>query len=118
MNITNVAWSRDHTGKPVLELRLDGHPAYIRSSQKAELTRRGIVEGVVVLASERSAHLPNVYLRRGVPPGFQELELAGCTDDAEVFALYQAMCEAIRTNHWHECPRVEDDQSGTRHRHR
>jgi hypothetical protein len=26
----------------------------------------------------------------------------GCTDDPSVFALYQAMCAAIRTGTWHE----------------
>ena len=47
MNITDVVWTRDHHGKPVLVLRLDGQPAHIRSGQKTELTDRGIVDGVV-----------------------------------------------------------------------
>ena len=38
MRLTDVAWTHDHHGKPVLELKVDGHPAYIRSGQKTELT--------------------------------------------------------------------------------
>ena len=37
MNITDVAWIRDHRGRPVLELRLDGHAVHIHTSQKTEL---------------------------------------------------------------------------------
>ncbi len=102
MNITDVTWSRDHHGKPVLELRLDGHPAYIRSSQKTELTTRGILDGIVFLDSERRAQVPGLYVHGDFAPEYQGLDLVGCTDDPEVFALYQAMCEAIRTDRWHE----------------
>lgn len=102
MTITDVAWTRDHRGKPVLELRLDGHPAYIRSSQKTELTQRGIVDGIVFLDSERSAQIPNVYIHGDFAPDFTERDLVGCTDDPEVFALYQAMCRAIRADRWRE----------------
>ena len=34
MTITEVFWSRDLHRRPVLELKLDGHPAYIHSSQR------------------------------------------------------------------------------------
>lgn len=102
MIVTDVAWTRDHHGKPVLELRLDGHPAHIRSSQKTELTDRGIVDGIVLLDSERGSQLPNQYIRGDYGPAYRGLALVGCTDDLEVFALYQAMCDAIRTDTWHE----------------
>lgn len=97
-----MAWTRDHYGSPVLELKLDGHPAYIRSSQRSELTRRGIVDGIVFLNSERGSQLPNIYVQGDYAPTFQGLDLVGCTDDPGVFSLYQAMCEAIRTGTWHE----------------
>jgi hypothetical protein len=102
MTIADVIWSRDHHGKPVLELKLDGHPAYIRSSQKAELTRRGIVEGLVFLTSERSAQLPNIFITGDFAPDYSGLDLVGCTDDSQVFALYQSMVAAIRADRWHE----------------
>ena len=102
MNVTDVAWNRDHHGQPVLALKLDGRPAYIRSSQKTELTQRGILEGIVFLNSDRGAQLPNIYLHGNYEPAYRERDLIGCTDNAQVFALYQAMCQAIRTGHWHE----------------
>lgn len=102
MRVTDVTWSLDHHGKPVLELQLDGHPAYIRSSQKTTLTDRGIVDGVVFLASERSGQDPSVYVRGDIGRDIDGLDLVGCTNDPQVFALYQTMCEAIRTDRWHE----------------
>jgi len=104
MIITDVAWTRDHHGKPVLELRLDGHPAYIRSSQRTELTRRGIVDGIVFLDSERGGQQASTYLQGDYAPDFQGLDLVGCTDDPQTFALYEAMCAAIRTGAWREGP--------------
>jgi hypothetical protein len=105
MRITDVAWIRDHQGRQVLELRLDGHPVHIRISQKTELTRRGLVDGVVFLDSERGAQLPNLYVQGDFTPEYEGLDLVGCTDNPEVFALYQEMCEAIRTDSWREGPR-------------
>ena len=102
MTITDVIWSLDHQGNPVLELKMDGHPAYIRSRQKTELTNRGIVNGVVFLRSERAAQDPCVYIHGDVARDSNGHNLVGCTDDPQVFALYQAMCEAIRNDRWHE----------------
>jgi len=102
MNITNVTWSRDHHGKPVLQLKMDGHPAYIRSSQRTKLTDRGIVYGVVFLESERSMQDPSLFIHGDVGRDSESINLVGCTDDPRVFALYQTMCEAIRTDRWHE----------------
>lgn len=102
MNITDVAWTRDHHGKPVLELKLDGHPAHIRSSQKTDLTDRGIVDGIVFLDSERGSQMPNTYIGGDYLPTFRGLDLVGCTDDPGVFALYQEMCAAIRADTWRE----------------
>lgn len=102
MNVTDVAWTRDRHGKPVLELRPNGHPAYIRSSQKTELTRRGIVDGIVFLDSERSAQLPNAFVGGDFAPEYTGLDLVDCTDDPQVFALYRAMCQAIHTGTWRE----------------
>jgi hypothetical protein len=100
MNITDVAWTRDHHGMPVLELKLGGHPAYIRSSQKTELTDRGIVDGIVFLNSERGSQLPNLYIHGDYAPAYRGLDLVGCTDDPAVFALFQEMCAAIRMDTW------------------
>lgn len=105
MRITDVAWTSDQQGKPVLALKLDGHPVRVRSSQKTELTRRGILDGVVFLDSERGAQLPNLYIQGDFAPEYEGMDLVGCTDDPEVFALYQEMCEAIRTNTWRKGPR-------------
>lgn len=102
MTITDVAWTRDHPGKPVLELKLDGHPAYIRSSQKTDLTDRGIVDGIVFLDSERGSQVPNAYIGGDDAPTYRGLDLVGCTDDPGVFALYQEMCAAIRADTWRE----------------
>ena len=100
MNITDVTWTRDHHGKPVLQLQMDGHPAYIRSSQKTALTDRGIVDGMVFLDSERASQDPSAYLQGDRGHDGAGLDLVGCTDDPQVFALYQTMCAAIRTDRW------------------
>ncbi len=105
MTITNVAWVRDHHRRSVLELELDGHPAHISSSQKSELVRRGIVEGLVFFASQRSHQLPNVFIQGDFGPELTEADLIGCTDDPQVFALYEEMCRAIRTDTWRAGPR-------------
>jgi hypothetical protein len=102
VNITDVIWTRDHHGKPVLELRLDGHPARILSGQRTELTDRGIVDGVVFLRSERGSQLPNANIRGDYAPAYRGLDLVGCTDDPGVFALYREMCAAIRADTWRE----------------
>jgi hypothetical protein len=106
LKITNVAWVRDHRHRPVLELELDGQPAHILSSQKSELLRRGIVEGLVFFASQRSSQLPNAFMRGDFGPELTEGDLIGCTDDPRVFALYQEMCGAIRTDTWRPGPRA------------
>jgi hypothetical protein len=102
MNITDVRWSLDHHGKPVLELRMDGHPAHIRSGQKTALADRGIVSGVVFLASERTAQVPQEFIHGDYAPTYTGLDLVGCTDDPRVFALFQEMCAAIRNDTWRE----------------
>ena len=105
MTITGVAWSSDLHGRPVLELKLNGHPAYIHSSQRTDLTQRGLVDGMVFLKSERSSQVPGDYITGDFTPTFRGLDLVGCTDDPQVFALYQEMCAAISTDSWHEGPR-------------
>jgi len=105
MTITDVVWSRDLRGRPVLELRADGHSAYIHSGQRTELTRRGLVDGMVFLKSERSSQVPSDYITGDFTPTFNGLDLVGCTDDPQVFALYQEMCTAISTDAWHAGPR-------------
>lgn len=106
MTITNVAWVRDHRRQPVLELDIDGHPAHIPSGQRSELLRRGIVEGIVFLASQRSSQLPNAFVRGQYGPELPERALIGCTDDPRVFALYEEMCRSIRVDAWQPGPRA------------
>ncbi len=100
MTVDDVTWVYDQHGHPALDLRINGHPAHIRSSQKSELLRRGIIDGVVFLASERREQVPNIYMHGDFAPEYEGLALVGCTDDPEVFALYQEMCEAIRADRW------------------
>lgn len=100
MKITDVGWIRDGHSRQVLELKLDGHPFHARSSQQPGLIERGIVKGIVFLESERLGQLPNRYIQGSYGPAFEERDLVGCTDDPGVFALYQTMCEAIRTDRW------------------
>lgn len=100
MIVTDVVWTRDHHGMPSLTLKLDGHQVRARSSQRTELTDRGIVEGIVFLSSERGSQLPNAYIHGDYAPSYQERDLVGCTDDPGVFALYQEMCAAIRADTW------------------
>jgi hypothetical protein len=107
---TNVQWVRDHRRRPVLELELDGHPAHIRSSQKSNLIRRGIVEGMVFFASERSSQFPNAFMTGDFGPDLTANDLLGCTDDRQVFALYEDMCRAIRTDTWQPGPRPLADR--------
>ncbi len=98
--ITDVAWARDQRGRPTLDLRLDGHPAHIRSSQRTEFTRLGLLEGMSFLDSERGSQLPNRFVTGDYAPGYTGLELVGCTDDPQVFALYSSMCTAISSGTW------------------
>lgn len=102
MDITEVAWVRDHHGRPTLELRLDGHPVFIRSSQKTELTQRGLLNGIVFLNSERGSQATNRFVRGDYAPEFVGLDLVGYTDNPGVFALYETMCNAIRDGSWRE----------------
>ncbi len=104
--ITDVAWVRDHQHRSVLRLSIDGHPAHIRSAQKLELTRRGIVKGIDFYASEwRRERADHAFIRGEVEPGLAEADLTGCTDDPQVFALYDEMCRAIRAGTWQPGPR-------------
>ncbi len=105
MTIANVAWILDRRGRPVLELDLDGHPAHIRSSQRTELLRRGIVEGMVFFASERSGQFPNAFMRGDGGPTLSEGDLVGCTDDPAVFALFGEMSRAVLDGTWRAGPR-------------
>jgi hypothetical protein len=105
VTITEVAWARDHRHRAFLDLEIDGHPAHIRSRQKTELIRRGIVAGIVFFASERSRQLPNRFMRGDFRPELTEVDLIGCTDDPRVFALYEEMCRAIRAGAWRPGPR-------------
>ncbi len=105
MTIANVMWVRDHRGRPVLEFDLDGHPAHIRSSQRTELLERGIVEGMVFFASERSGQFPNAFMRGDGEMSLSEGALVGCTDDPAVFALFEEMCRAILDGTWRPGPR-------------
>ena len=105
MTITDVAWTLDQRGRPVLELDVDGHPAHIRSSQRTDLLDRGIVEGMVFFASERSGQFPNAFMRGDGGPALSEGDLVGCTDDPAVFALFGQMCHAVLDGTWRPGPR-------------
>jgi hypothetical protein len=98
--IADVAWVCSQRGLPTLELSLDGHPAHFRSRQRTELLRKGLLDGITFLASERTTQVPGAFIHGDYRPEFDGLDLVGCTDDPDVFALYQEMCDAIRTNRW------------------
>ena len=106
LTITNVEWVRDHQHRPVLRLNLDGHPAQIPSKQRQELLRRGIVQGVDFFRSERADQTASRFMRGAVEPGLPRARLAGCTDDPQVFALYEAMCRAIGAGTWQPGPQA------------
>ena len=108
MNLTDVEWVRDHQHRQVLQLRIDGHLAHICSEQQLALTRRGIVKGIDFFASEWRGQVPNRFIsfaQRDCERGLVEPDLAGCTDEAQVFALYQEMCRAIAAGSWRPGPR-------------
>ena len=106
--VSDVAWVRDHQHRLVLQLRLDGHLTHIQSAQKRELTRRGLVQGVDVLASEwRRNPGAHPFIERGIEPGLSLGDLMGCTDDPRVFALYEEMCRAITADTWRPRPRPQ-----------
>jgi hypothetical protein len=104
MTITNARWLLDQHGRPALDLDLDGHPAHIRSSQKTKLLQRGMVDGMSFLASERAAQLPNIHIHGDVDAAYEHA-LVGCTNDPQVFELYQDMSEAVRLGTWRAGPR-------------
>ena len=112
MILTNVAWIRDHQHRLVLQLKIDGHLAHIPSGQKRELTRRGLLKGVDFLASEWRDQAHHPFIRGEIEPGLAEGDLAGCTDDPRVFALYEEMCGAIRAATWQPGPRPLLDPKG------
>lgn len=105
MTIANVAWSVDQRGRPVLELDVDGHAAYIHSSQRTALLDRRIVEGMVFFASERSGQFANRFMRGGGGPVLSRGDLVGCTDDPAVFALFEEMGRALLNGTWRPGPR-------------
>ena len=100
MIITNVAWTHDHQQRRVLVLKLDGHPAHIRSAQRLALTSRGLVRGIDYLTSEWRDQADHPFIQGPIAPGLSEADLTGCTNDPGVVALYEAMCGAIRDGTW------------------
>ena len=105
MIVTDVAWVRNHQQRLVLELRLDGQLAHIPSAQKVELTRRGLVKGVDLLASDWRRHpTDHPFIEGKIEPGVAEIDLMGCTDDPQVFALYTELCQAIAADTWRQGP--------------
>jgi hypothetical protein len=103
--LSNLAWVRDHKHRPILQLSIDGHQAHIRSEQKLELTRRGLLKGIDFLASEWRDQADHAFIEGDVEPGLAEADLAGCTDDPRVFTLYEEMCQAIAADTWQPGPR-------------
>lgn len=111
MTLADVEWVRDRRGRMVLRLRLDGQWARIPSGQAVELTRRGLLKGVDFLESDWRMHRSDhPYIRGAVEPGLGESDLAGCTDDPRVFALYAEMCRAITDGTWRSGPRPPPSQ--------
>lgn len=106
MNITNVSWNRDHAGRAVLDLSLNGHRAHISCSQRDVLLRSGIVDGMVYLRSDRPSPGDNPFIRGSYQPGVSDADLMGCTDDPGVFALFTTMCTALREGTWASGPRI------------
>lgn len=99
----------------MLTLELDGHPAYIHSGQETALLDRGILRGMVFLASERGAQSPIPFVQGDFGSELGPTDLIGCTDDAAVFGLYREMCAAIRLDTWragpaHSVPNVREEQ--------
>ena len=113
MIISEVAWVRDHQHRCALQLRLDGQPAHILSSQRREHTRRGLLKGIDFLASEWRAQTKHPFIFGRIEPGLSEADLAGCTDDPRVFALYEEMCQAILQGTWQPGPRAFDARDGS-----
>ena len=62
---------------------------------------------------ERAAQVPNIHL--GDDVAAYAGDLVSCTNDPEVFALHQEMCEAIGLGTWRAGPRPAT-LSGDRHR--
>jgi hypothetical protein len=116
MTITNVEWVADHQHRSVLQLRVDGRLAHILSEQKLELTRRGMVQGIDFFASEWRDQAARAFIRGDIEPGLSEATLAGCTDDPRVLALYDEMCQAIRTGTWRPGPRRPHPEDRSAHR--
>jgi hypothetical protein len=100
LKISNVVWVQDRLGNAALDLDIDGQQAHIRGSQRSELLARGILEGVSYLRSERSDPSQNAYVRGSYEPPISGADLVGCTDDPEVFMLFNEMCSAIRSGTW------------------
>jgi hypothetical protein len=101
MRITNVVWDHDRRRRPALRLDLDGQPARFPSAQRRALLDRGIVQGMIFFPSEqRDRAEQHRFLLPAAVPGLSATDLAGCTDDPTVFALYTAMCQAITAGRW------------------
>jgi hypothetical protein len=112
--IGQVSWAFDRHDRQVLQLTLDGHPAHIiPARQRDALLRRGIVEGVDTLASDWLRNLTaRPFIGGDVPPDLAGVPLAGCTDDARVFTLYNEMCAAIAAGSWQAGPRSAPPGTG------
>jgi len=100
MTITDVRWVRDHRHRRVLELSMDNHPAHFPSKQKVKLLRAGLLQGLDFFASEWRAQADHQFIHGTIAPGLTESDLAGSTNDPQVFALYQEMCQAIADGSW------------------
>lgn len=106
MDITGIEWVEDSVGHRALDLRINGHPAHVGSSQRSALLERGIVAGVAYLKSELPDLTKNAYVDLASHRDINPAELVGCTDDPGVFALFTEMCSAIRAGTWVAGPRT------------
>src|SRR5215208_7006484 len=116
MILTNIAWIRDHQHRPTLQLEVAGHPAHFSSKQKVELTRRGLLQGIDYFASEWREQARHAFIQGQLEPGLSEADLRGCTDDPQILALHQEMCQAITAGTWQPGPRsLSAEQQAPRH---
>src|SRR5215208_7027410 len=105
MILTNIVWVRDHQHRPTLQLEIAGHPAHFSSRQKLELSRRGLLQGIDYFASEWRDQAKHAFIQGPLEPGLREADLRACTNDLQVLALHQEMCQAIAAGTWLPGPR-------------
>jgi len=100
MDITDVRWTYDESGLPLLKLKLDGVEATILPQQKPYLLDNGIV--TVLLSAGQEELLSEVRVPGNKELGIKGFTLDGATADKRIVSLTREFVAAVERGTFEE----------------